>query len=449
MGITALSESLRMHSTGAAEDPLELLIQLFLLGDTVADVRLLPLPFVSVAEQLGLIEKTVDGRLRASVSLYPIRSVYLISDRNERFARDAEERDGPRVFSAMTPNTQEFLATLPDDPCPAFLEMCAGAGAAALLAASEYAVQAYSYDISERAALFAEFNRRLNGLTNVTVSRGDLYAPAGRQTFDRIVAHPPYVPSLRFERLFRDGGEDGEWLTRRLVGGLPNYLHERGKFYCLCLLAEMDDDPPEARVRRWLRESGVEFDLVLIRRKRFDAGRLIFDNLSARSAQSGDLTAWQSVIERKRLRSFVYASLLLQRSGAARAPLTISRDAGTRTTPGDVDNLLRRQQLLAGQDIPATLRDYRLRAAPDVTVDIKKTLNGAGWQHCSSRYAVDHPFPFAWEGPAWVGGLLAHADGTQPWGQLAAAVEARGVPPREFDDTVLSLLRGGLLEWER
>jgi methylase of polypeptide subunit release factors len=72
-----------------------------------------------------------------------------------------------------------------------------GTGIAALVAAQKDAAHAWAFDITARATHFAEFNRRLNAIPNVTAAEGDLYAPAGGQTFDRIVAHPPYLPVYR------------------------------------------------------------------------------------------------------------------------------------------------------------------------------------------------------------------------------------------------------------
>ena len=45
-------------------------------------------------------------------------------------------------------------------------------------------VQAFAYDLSRRSTLFAEFNRRLNGIANMTAARGDLRPD--RQLPDRL-----------------------------------------------------------------------------------------------------------------------------------------------------------------------------------------------------------------------------------------------------------------------
>jgi precorrin-6B methylase 2 len=270
-----------MHSSAPADDALDVLAQLFLLGE--------PVPLAQAQDLLGTLEPlsaldliTVDdGRVSALVALYPLRSLYLASD---RLRPDARNATADEVFSAINPNTEEFLAMLPEEPCPAFLELCAGAGAAALIAARS-AAQSFAFDVAHRACLFAEFNRRLNGLANVTVAEGDLYAPARRQTFDRIVAHPPYVPVLRPTQVYRDGGTDGEALTRRIVEGLPNYLEPGGRLYCLALVPQLRREPFAARVRTWLRDRQGEFDVVVISRRTVDPAALIFHTWRIESAE--------------------------------------------------------------------------------------------------------------------------------------------------------------------
>lgn len=301
--IPRLSKVVHLRTGGPEADALDWLIRLFLLEETLPRPWI-PDPVLEVLCALGLV--IAEDEVTSTVKLYPVRSVYLISD------RDLSGRTGvEHVFSAISPQTEEFLEMVPDDPCPACLEICAGAGAAALLAASRYAVQAYAFDVSERCRLFTDFNRRLNGIQNLTAARGDMYAPAGRRTFDRILAHPPYVPSLRNSQLFRDGGEDGETLTRRVVEGLPNYLHPGGRLYLLAMLAVYPDDPIPQRLRRWLREAESEFDITVESRRSIDARAFLFDNCAPE-----DLLAWRQFVEQSRISQFQYVNVIVERHRA-------------------------------------------------------------------------------------------------------------------------------------
>lgn len=441
MGISRLSESLRMLSSSPADDLLELMIQLFLLGESVskADVdRYLPEGALALLMEFGLIGAR-DDRWLANVALYPCESLYIISDRN-REPELPEARAG-KVFAAITPNTEEFLAMLPDRRCPAFLDLCSGTAVAALAAASRYAVEAFAYDISERSGHFAEFNRRLNHLPNVTIACGDLYRPAGRRTFDRIVAHPPYVPSLRPTLLLRDGGEDGEVLTRRIIQGLPAYLEPGGRFYGLALVAHVRGESFADRVRGWLHEAQEEFDVAVIVRKVLDPERLIFDNW-APHAQAGDLMRWQSILEKGRIEAFHYCTIILQRRAEVRPVITVTRRAGARYEPQEVEDLLTWELSARAVD------DLRPMAREGIAVEARRMLEGGKWGTDEYRYRVEAPFQAVQDGPGWIAALLERCDGTRTTRELFGEVaqERPGLEYAEFADSVRDLTGASFLK---
>src|SRR5262249_31659234 len=142
------------------------------------------------------------------------------------------------VYSALTSETHRVADLMPRGRCGDYLELCLGTGIAALLAGRDFAANTYAVDITARSDRLARGNAALNGLSNVTALAGDLYAPVAGRTFDMITAHPPYVPSFETELVFRDGGEDGEQITRRIIAGLAEHLRPGGQFYCDCLMTD-------------------------------------------------------------------------------------------------------------------------------------------------------------------------------------------------------------------
>jgi SAM-dependent methyltransferase len=450
LGIRRLSESRNMHSRDPASDTLGLLIQLFLLGEPAAEATVstqLRQADLDALFELRLLQQQ-NGVVTATVALYPTHSVYIVSDRDDSPPIDDAGRAMPKVFSAISPQTEEFLDFLPGEPCPAFLELCAGAGAAAIVAASRYAVHSFAFDISERARCFAEFNGRLNGLSNLTVRQGDLYAPAGRQTFDRIVAHPPYMPALRQAEMFRDGGEDGEVLTRRIVEGLPNYLHPGGRFYCLAMVPGVAEDPFEARVRRWLRESQSEFDVVVVIRKQVEAPRFIFENLTPGAVRPGDIELWQTVLRHRRIEAFAHVSLFIaRRRGNAVPALTVVRDAGD-GAEARVEELLRHERAAKTEGLEQWILALRPVANPDVQMRVSQELRRGAWEARSFAYSVERPFRAGYEGPKWIGDFLSRCDGTLSCGEHIAALRHEGLTgddPAAFLRVVRELIGRGLL----
>ena len=102
---------------------------------------------------------------------------------------------------------------------------------------------------TRRAAAFAEFNRLLNGIGNLTVLEGDLFEPVAGLTFDRIVSHPPFEPPLKDDYVYSIGGHDGEQIMRRLVEALPRHLEPGGRLYLFGIGADRQDG-------LWLQASG-------------------------------------------------------------------------------------------------------------------------------------------------------------------------------------------------
>jgi carbamoyltransferase len=218
----ALEERFRAGSPGSTPDQLDLLGDLFLRGISVSCSHMraaFTQTQISLLTDAKLIEQTHEEQYQALVSLYPVGPLWIVSDR----IWPGRSVPSDVVFSAISPNTQDFLAAIPMRPCRSFLELCAGTGAAALLAASNWAEQSAAFDLCPRSVEFARINCLLNGLENVETAQGDLWQPARGRRYDFIVAHPPYVPSLRPAYVFRDGGTLGDHLLQRIFEGLPEH----------------------------------------------------------------------------------------------------------------------------------------------------------------------------------------------------------------------------------
>ncbi len=175
----------------------------------------------------------------APVLLYPIRHLHIVSDRWTNPDGSHFTPPDDIVYPALTKNTYRFLSMLPPEPCRRFLDLGSGTGVAALAAASSYAGHAWAVDITERSTRFAEFNRLLNGVENVTVLQGDLYEPVGD-----LDLRPDRGPSALRAGGHAEGGFSRMRARRArrsregVVGGLPAHLSPGGRFYCLALGAD-------------------------------------------------------------------------------------------------------------------------------------------------------------------------------------------------------------------
>lgn len=147
------------------------------------------------------------------------------------------------------------------------LDLCTGSGCVAISLAillENRRAEVTGTDISSRALETAEKNNQklCTEKTRVRFYQGDLFdaLPEG-ETFDLIVANPPYIasgeiadlmPEVRdFEPLSAlDGGKDGMYFYRRIMAEAPGYLEEGG-----ALVMEIGCGQG-AEVSRLLKESG-------------------------------------------------------------------------------------------------------------------------------------------------------------------------------------------------
>lgn len=88
------------------------------------------------------------------------------------------------------------------------LDLCAGSGVLAIVAAQSGAGRVTATDVSRRAVGACRINARLNGV-RIRAVRGDLFAAVPGVRFDVIVSNPPYLPSATDE--LPRGGPSRAW----------------------------------------------------------------------------------------------------------------------------------------------------------------------------------------------------------------------------------------------
>jgi SAM-dependent methyltransferase len=431
-------------------DPLDLLIRLFLENGPLDSnaARTLPL---HVLASLGLVAHHASdaGLLSGTVLLHPLRGLYIVSDRPSPIEGGELRPPDDFVYPAMIPNTQLFLDLIQRGPCAAFLDLCAGTGIAALVAARDGAAHAYSYDITSRSTAFAEFNRRLNGIANVTAAQGDLYEPAGDLTFDRIVAHPPYVPVYRPNLIFDSGGQDGEQIVRRIIEGLPRYLRPGGRFYALTMGSDRQH-PFEQRLREWLGTAESEFDVAFVNRLTRTPREWAAESVISKNGSVTDIANWRSFFESLHVRALVYGLVMIQRRAKNRPVFTVRRQIGSQSGPPEHERLFE-WETAAVTHKPAWLLELRPRAAPGIRFHVEHHFVGRAWVPDSYLLEADHPFASELAAQAWTGHLLTCADGSLTAAELLERLKSDGTlhpetPASAFGEMLATLISGGFLQ---
>ncbi len=395
-------------------------------------------------EEFGLLraDPTDAEACLGTAMLYPTHELYVASD------RDWEPETGrgkmPRadaVYLSMTPNAYDFLAAIPSSPCEDFLDICSGTGIAGLIAARGYAKAAWAGDIAERCTRFARWNAGLNGIGNLTAVTGNLYEPLGGRTFGRIAAHPPYVPAPESEYVFRDAGEDGERITRGIVGGLADVLRPGGQCYLTCAVSERRGAPAERRLREMLGEREGEFDVFVVGRRRIDPEGFVAGNgVAARRAKELGIEG------------FLYCSIAIQRRNSARGVFTIRKDVPT-ATGAAIEWAMRWEAMRREEGFERRLLRERLRPAEGVRLQVTHSLGGGKWVAGESKLITDRPFRAEADCPAWVAAMLEICARGPTAREALEALKAREAIPAqatgaEFTQFVRMLVSAGVLEIE-
>ncbi|MGA5699959.1 HemK2/MTQ2 family protein methyltransferase [Peterkaempfera bronchialis] len=113
------------------------------------------------------------------------------------------------------------------------LDLCTGTGALAL-AAARAGANATAVDVSRRAVLTARLNAAVHRVP-LRVLLGDLAEPVAGETFDAVLANPPYViragasgPAPHSRARAWDAGADGRALLDRVCAEAPRLLAPGG-----------------------------------------------------------------------------------------------------------------------------------------------------------------------------------------------------------------------------
>ncbi len=445
-------------SPHSIHDRLDLLARLFLIGEIVEEHQMqswVPAPVRDAMAGLGVVAQ-YPGRPKhwyATTALYPAYGIWIASDRWTSPELAPIQAAMDVVYPAITPNTAHFIETLPSDPCDNLLDLCTGSGIAALLAASRYACEVLATDITEASELSVEFNRLLNGIENLRVARGDLYETAGEATFDRILAHPPFMPSLKPAAIYAYGGELGDYLTRRIVEGLPRHLRPGGRFYGIGAGPDLEGETFETRLRSWLGDRSPEFDVFVFERQLFDP--IYIANQQAAKTRGGaeEIEEWKKLFDNHRLEQLAYSSFVIQRKAGCTAPVTVRRRLGLRLSSVEIEWLRVWETTAADPNFLQTILESKPAATHDLELHVIHRLKAGELAAQDFTLEARYPFTVNCAIRPWAAYLIPRCDGKTTARNLLAFLKenellAADESEERFADFLCVLISGGFLEIE-
>lgn len=377
--------------------------------------------------------------------LYPADGFFLASDRRDDPDGDPYKPGEDVVFPAIYAGTLRFLDLLPRGSIQDALDLCGGSGVGALHL-SRSAKNPVTADITERSSFFAEFNAKLND-TRVLSLCGDLYAPVTGRTFDLISAHPPFVPAVGKNMVYRDGGETGEEITRRIIEGLPQYLKPHGTCVILCVGRDTTESRFEQRAQGWLGPNAREFDLVFGLEKVLSIDEVV-DSLRKRGEQVDPALAKELDARLRALgtHQFVYGALFVRREGLsgvqepARVQLTLDGRAE------DFERILawRRHRHQAG--FSSWLSEARPKLAPELQLTVRHVVQDGQLVPAEFVFAIEKGFRAALRPDGWIVPLLARFSGQLSVRKVFERAKAESELPDGFALDDLSGLVASMVE---
>ena len=455
--IPALSELASLKRGEVALDnlpaALACFIKVFLFGEAVPREefgRAIDAAALAALMELDLVREGTfaGGCIYTPVFLYPVGGHWIVSDRQTNADGSPYSVPQDTVFAAIFPGTLRFLLGIPPLAAGEGLDLCSGTGIGALVM-SRNARKAVATDITERSGHFMRFNAALNDCPNVEVSIGDLYeAVAGRQ-FDQIIAHPPYVPSLGDNMIFRDGGEAGETILRRIVEGLPAHLHPNGVFYAMGVGLDTKEGRLEERARRWLGSAQAEFDVMFAFGDEKSPRQAVDDIAQrGRSIQSLDVARLERAFQEIGTVRLAYGALLIRRraTGESSVPWTTRPRLSTETRGEDFAWLLEWRRLSTRAGWVESLADARPRLSPHLRVNVAHVVQGGALVPAEFLLDTSRPFATTTKVDGWVVPLIAGFDGTSTVKELHAAARVAEAIPETFGVTDFAKLIAMLIE---
>jgi len=199
------------------------------------------------------VESFIDARLTLAernrvLELYERRIVQRVPSAyltGEAWLGDFRFQVDERVIvprSTIAELLRDGLDTWVGDPesVESVLDLCTGSGCLAILLAHAYPnARIDAVELSPEALEVARANVREYGLEErISLHQGDLWGPVKGQTYDLIVANPPYVNAesmaalpqeyCREPQLALAGGADGLDIVRSILASATDHLNQRG-----------------------------------------------------------------------------------------------------------------------------------------------------------------------------------------------------------------------------
>jgi SAM-dependent methyltransferase len=377
--------------------------------------------------------------LTANVMLTPCDEYIFAADRALRM-RSSEAGDLVLWPNPTTRLLQNFSILR---HARSMLDLGAGCGILGIMAAA-HCDRVVCTDLNPRAEMFTTFNASLNGVSNVESRTGDTFEPVDGETFDLILANPPFFVTPGSENLYCENSMELDGYCRRVVREAPRYLSDGGYFQAIMEWVQVGGQRWTDRLAEWLDGNGC--DAWIMRKYIRDcvgyAQERIKDNWPA-DRHSAKLAEWMEYYRQRGVEE-VQGGLLAMRRRDAANWLRIEDTMADPTGPfGDVvEEIFATQDVLATHPADAELLETRPKLAPEARLEQTMEPRDGRWAASATRMLLASSLPAAIPVERDVAQFLIGCDGTRTLGDLSAELASRvGVPVERVEQNCCSIIR--------
>lgn len=397
--------------------------------------------------ELGLLQDVKGSHhdLRAPVLLYPAYGLYLTADAGPRMEGVTGYSGQDFVMSGTEDICRDFIDGFGKSRCGRFLDMGTGSAMAAILGAG-ISDHAWAVDITERATRYANFNRLLNGVENLTILRGDLYEPVKDLQFDRIVSNPPFEPPLKSHMIFSEGGSDGEQILARLITEAPERIVPGGRLYANVCGTDRDGETFDERVARWLGIYKDEFDVGLFVRIEMKPELYAIHQILGDNLDGWRLHEFNSFYNNLRAYMVVMGMLVIQRRNSDRPVFRVRRKYGAQSGTDQIEWLMDFETRASEPGFAAELMQSTPVATSRWELVAKHSFRDGRLTPVSYAFQIKYPFEAELSVAPWIAMVVADCNGKNTLASLYESLQKKGnVPLEQFREAMRALLSCDIL----
>jgi precorrin-6B methylase 2 len=419
-----------------APEPFAALVTLFVLESPIDNGELERRvgPAAELLSELGLVHEA-GGTTEATVRLIPHDDLLIASD------RAGTDTGAHHVAGVHRPSAGLAHLTI-RRPVARALDVGTGNGIQALLCAP-HAETVVATDLNERALEFAAFNAALNGVENVEFRHGSFFEPVEGERFGLVVSNPPYVITPDSDYLFRDGGLEGDEVSRLMTEQLPEALEEGGYGTMTASWVQTRDDADTAgRPRGWLEGRGCDVWII---------HTSVDDPLTTAAAWNRDtspdelperLDRWLGYYSERSIEAVAYGAFVFRRrAGTNWVRACVVPRSGINRAGAHLARLFAGQDFLqSSSDEDVLRRSFSLH--PDVRLEHTLQAGPDGWSLAGAELTLTDGLPFRAGLDEATGAVVRRLTPPRPLRELLADAGAElGVDADRFTPAGVAFVR--------